>query len=80
MAACGKNVSVVKKGALALGQHKYFSENFESEIALYRGGRKDYNAVLAKRYIVCVVLNGESVFQEDMVMRMLKFGELLLVR
>ena len=47
-----------------LGQHKYFSENFESEIALYRGGRKYYNAVLAKRYVVCVVLNGESVFRK----------------
>ena len=61
-----------------LAQHKYFSESFESEIALYRGERKDYKAVLAKRYVVCVVPNGESGFQEDVVMRKLKFGELLL--
>ena len=49
-----------------LGQHKYFLESFEGEIALYRGRRKDYKPVLAKRYIVCIVLNGESGFQEDM--------------
>ena len=54
--------------------------SFEGEIALYRGGRKYYKAVLAKRYVVCVVLNGESVFQEDVVMRKSKFGELLLAR
>ena len=63
-----------------MGQHKYFLENFEGEIALYRGGRKDYKPVLAKRYVVCVVLNGESGFQEDVVMRKLKFCELLLAR
>ena len=62
----------------SLGQHKYFSESFEGEIALYRGGIKDYKPVLAKRYVVCVVLNGKSGFQDDMVMRKLKFGELLL--
>ena len=50
-----------------LGQHKYFSENFEGEIALHRGGRKDYKAVLAKRCVVCVVLNGESGSQDDSV-------------
>ena len=63
-----------------LGQHKYFSESFEGEIALYRGGRKDYKPVLPKRYVVCVVLNGESGFHEDVVMRKLKFGEFLLAQ
>ena len=63
-----------------LGQHKYSSESFEGEMALYRGGRKDYKPVLAKRYVVCVVLNGESGFQDDAVMRKLKFGELPLAR
>ena len=61
-----------------LGQHKYYSESFEGEIALYRGGRKDYKPMLAKRYVVRLVLNGESGFQDDVVMRKLKFGELLL--
>ena len=79
MAACGKNVSVVKKGAL-WGNTKYFSEGFEGEIALYRGGIKDYKPVLAKRYVVCVVLNSESGFQDDVVMWKSKFGELLLAR
>ena len=37
----------------SLGQHKYFPESFEGEIALYRGGIKDYKPVLAKRYVVC---------------------------
>ena len=50
-----------------LGQHKYFSEGFEGEIALYRGEIKDYKPVLAKRYVVCVVLNDESCFQDDVV-------------
>ena len=63
-----------------LGQHKYFSESFVGEIALYRGGRKDYKPTLAKRYVVCVVLNGDSGFQDYVVMRKLKFGELLLAR
>ena len=80
MAACGKNVSACSQERCPLGRQKYFSENFESEIALYRGGRKDYNTVLAKRYVVCVLLNGESGFQDDVVMRKLKFGELLLAR
>ena len=48
--------------------------------ALYRGGRKDYKPFLAKGYVACVVLNGESGFQEDVVMWKLKFGELLLAR
>ena len=63
-----------------LEQHKYFLESFEGNIALYRGGRKDciQTRVGKDGYVVCVVLNSESSFQEDVVMRKLKFGKLLL--
>ena len=63
-----------------LGQHKYFTESFEGEITLYRSGRWDCKPVLTERCIVCVVLNGESSFQDDVVMRKLKFGKLLLAQ
>ena len=79
MAACVKNVSVVKKGAL-WDNTSTSRRALKVKIALYRGGRKDYKPVLAKRYVVCIVLNGESSFQDDAVMRKLKFGELPLAR
>ena len=45
-----------------------------------KGGRKGYKPVLTKMYIVWVMLNGESGFQEDVVIQKLKFGKLLLAQ
>ena len=45
---------------------------------LSRGRRNNCNPILTKRYVVRVVLNGESGFQKAVVLRKLKFGKLLL--
>ena len=41
-------------------------------------GEKDYKPVLAKKYVVCIVVNCENGFQEDVLMQKLKFGKFYL--